>query len=319
LSCATSFNAGVYKLLIYGIFLCFFNSGRFAKSAIVTGSTQEIAKGVWFHKPEDGHGYCNNIVIEMSDYLIVVDANYPGGAEQMIALVRQLSPKPVKYVFDTHHHGDHSYGNAVWTSQGATTLAYQGVVDEMNQYEPARWLASAKTRGDVADLHLSDAQRPTKTFNKSPFVLKDGTREVRFYFFGWGHTRGDGYVWLPKEHVLCTGDAAVNGPYNKIVDANIRNWPHVLDHAIALKPVHVLPGHGAAGGPEILDGQRRFLVDLYSAVDDAHRRGQKPDQMNIQLPAPDRNWVPTWLIRDVVATYEEISSGKPHGALPHAW
>ena len=187
------------------------------------GSTVQIARGVWFHEAETGKGYCNNAVIEMGDYLIVVDANYPGGAKEMIDLTKRLSPKPVKYVFDTHHHGDHSYGNAVWTAQGATTLAYQGVVEEMNRYEPERWLSSSASRPDVGALHLPDAQRPQKTFTGDMFVLKDDSREVRFYFFGWGHTRGDGYVWLPKERVLCTGDAAVNGPFNKIVDADIKN------------------------------------------------------------------------------------------------
>ena len=59
--------------------------------------------------------------------------------------------------------------------------------------------------------------------------------------------------------MLCTGDAAVNGPRNKLLDANIANWPDVLDKALALKPLDVLPGHGAAGGPEILTGQPRFL------------------------------------------------------------
>lgn len=309
----------MHKLLLASVLLGFCARGCVASSYPVQGSVREIAKGVWFFEPEKGHGYCNNIIIEMKDYLIVVDANYPGGAHQVLTLVKQLSPKPVKYVFDTHHHGDHSYGNAVWTSHGATTLAYRGVIDEMNKYEPDRWRASSRTRADVAALHLDDAQRPEQTFSKSPFVIEDGTREVQFYYFGWGHTRGDGYVWLPKERILCTGDAAVNGPYNKIVDADIGNWPHVLDHAIALRPLYVLPGHGPAGGPEILTGQRQFLVDLYKSVAAAVRQGKKPDQMNIRFPVTDNNWVPTWVIRDITATYEEITQGKPHGALPHSW
>ena len=56
-------------------------------------------------------------------------------------------------------------------------------------------------------------------------MLKDGTREVRFYFFGWAHTRGDGFVYLPKEQVLCTGDAVVNGPYNFTGDATSATGP----------------------------------------------------------------------------------------------
>jgi cyclase len=284
-----------------------------------TAPPQKIAPGVWFLLGDAHKGYCNNIVIEMKDYLIVVDANYPGRAKELVAQIKEISPKPVRYVFDTHAHRDHSYGNIIWTNAGATTLAYKGVLDEMNRYEPKRWITTASEREDVRDLHLTDAPRPQKTFGKSPFILKDGTREVRFYFFGWAHTRGDGFVWLPKEHILCTGDAAVNGPRNKLMDGNIANWPRVLAKAEALHPVSVLPGHGDAGGPEILSGQSQFLLDLYSAVKQQAATGKTPATMEIHLPDRDDNWVPKSLVQDVEVTYSEITQHQPAGALPHEW
>ena len=78
----------------------------------------------------------------MKDYLIVVDANYPGRAKELLEVVKGLSTKPVRYVFDTHAHGDHSYGNSVWTKAGATTMAFRGVLKEMDRWEPARWQAA---------------------------------------------------------------------------------------------------------------------------------------------------------------------------------
>ena len=199
------------------------------------GQVKLIVPGVWFREGDLANlGHSNNIIIEMKDYLIVVDANFPSGARLALETAKRISPKPVKYVFDTHHHGDHAYGNPIWTEAGATTLAYVGVAEEMKRYEPARWQASAKERPDVAELKLSAPEPPKQTFDKSPFVLKDGSREVRFYFFGWAHTRGDGFVYLPKEQVLCTGDAAVNGPYNFTADGNVANWPKVIRSAQAL-------------------------------------------------------------------------------------
>src|SRR6185369_2823915 len=103
-----------------------------------------IAPGVWFREGDMDQGHCNNVIIEMKDYLIVVDANFPSGARGAMADARRLSSKPVKYVFDTHHHGDHLYGNSVWTAAGATTLAYKGVAEEMKRREPARWQETAK-------------------------------------------------------------------------------------------------------------------------------------------------------------------------------
>jgi glyoxylase-like metal-dependent hydrolase (beta-lactamase superfamily II) len=241
----------------------------------------------------------------------------------LLGITKQLSPKPVRYVFDTHHHGDHAYGNSVWTAAGATTVAFQGVTDEMNRWEPARWQNAMRTRADVRALGESDVQRPQMSIAGDKLVLNDGTREVDFLFFGWGHTPGDGYVWLPKERVLATGDAAVNGPRNKLLDAYLENWPKALDKAIALKPLYVLPGHGDAGGIEILEGQRQFLIDLYAAVKVQADAGKKPAEMQIVLPAPDNVWFPLNRAdlreQDIATVYLEITSHAPAGSIPHEW
>src|SRR6476469_7821479 len=74
-----------------------------------------IAPGVWFREGDMKQDHCNNIIIEMKDYLVVVDANFPSGAREAMTDARRLLSKLVKYVFDTYHHGDHLYGNPVWT------------------------------------------------------------------------------------------------------------------------------------------------------------------------------------------------------------
>jgi glyoxylase-like metal-dependent hydrolase (beta-lactamase superfamily II) len=291
-------------------------------AAADTKPPQQIVRGVWF-MTGDTNGYSNTVVIEMKDYLIVVDANYPGRAHELLAITKQLSPKPVRYVFDTHAHGDHAYGNSVWTAAGATTVAFQGVTDEMNRWEPTRWRNALPKRPDLQATGEADVQRPLMSISGDRLVLKDGKREVDFLFFGWGHTPGDGYVWLPQEKVLATGDAAVNGPRNKLLDAYLENWPLALDKAIALAPLHVLPGHGDAGGVEILQGQRRFLVDLYAAVKAQADAGKKPAEMRIELPEPDRWWFPEsrpdLRQQDIETAYLEITSHQPAGATPHEW
>lgn len=289
------------------------------RSQAVPNAITQIVPGVWFHEGDlKNQGHCNNIVIEMKDYLIVVDANFPSGARLMMEEAKKLSTKPIKYVFDTHHHGDHAYGNAVWTEAGATTLAYKGVAEEMKRYEPARWLTTAKERKDVGDLHRDTAEPPKQTFDKNLFVLKDSTREVQFRFLGWAHTRGDGFVFLPKERVLCTGDAVVNGPYNYTADGNIGNWPNVARAALKLNPLHVLPGHGEPGGPEIITGEAKFMTDLHQTVADAIKSGKKLEDMkSVKLPDADKNWVGDFMQDQLKDTYNEITQGKPTGDLPH--
>ena len=306
------------RSLILSFFVALAGLAFFVARTDATPETiAQIAPGVWFREGDlKNLGHCNNIVIEMKDYLIVVDANFPSGARATMADVKRVSSKPVKYVFDTHHHGDHSYGNAVWTDAGATTLAYVGVAQEMKRYEPARWQQTAKQRKDVAAMNRPSVEPPKQTFDDNLFVLDDGARKVEFHFFGWAHTRGDGFVYLPKEQILCTGDAVVNGPYNYTADGNIGNWPEVVRAAQTLKVKTVLPGHGVPGGPEVMAGQAQFIVELRKAVKSGVDQGKKPaDLAKLQLPDSVKNWVGDGLGTQAKDAYEEITQGKPHGEI----
>jgi len=280
-----------------------------------------VAPGVWFLEGDAAAGYCNSIVIEMRTYLILVDPSYPGRTKELMAEIPKFSPKPVKYVFDTHAHGDHAYGNSLWTKAGATTLGYVGVREEMARYEPQRWQTYAMKREDLRASGEHAPEPPKMVFRGGKMVLRDGDREVDFLYMGWAHTRGDGWVWLPKEHVLCTGDAAVNGARNKLWDANVANWPRVIDRAAAFGPAVVLPGHGDSGGVEILRGQAQFLRDLYTAVAKEVHLGETAQQAtaDLKLPTSDANWVRSDMSQDVGIVYAEIKAGKPAGSLPHTW
>jgi glyoxylase-like metal-dependent hydrolase (beta-lactamase superfamily II) len=283
------------------------------------GTVKEIVPGVWFREGEIKEmGHCNNVIIEMKDYLIVIDANFPSGAELALAAAKKVSPKPVRYVFDTHHHGDHAYGNPVWTKAGATTLAYVGVAEEMRRYEPTGWQGAAKTRKDVAALNLSTAEPPKQTFKDTPFVLEDETRRVEFHFFGWAHTRGDGFAFLPKEGLVATGDAIVNGPFNFTGHGNTGNWPSVIRKVKALGFRHVLPGHGGAGGMEIVDGQMRFFEELNKAVEAAFKQKKKMSEVvtvennrgtstTIKLPDAVKNWVGDGFAEQVRVRWAELA------------
>src|SRR5579871_3889275 len=92
----------------------------------------EIAPGVWFRKSRwlpDFIG-CNQGWVIFEDFVLVIDANFPNQAEEVIPLIRKTTDKPIRYVFDTHYHGDHADGNPVFAKIGATAIASENARDE---------------------------------------------------------------------------------------------------------------------------------------------------------------------------------------------
>ncbi|MBI3875806.1 MAG: MBL fold metallo-hydrolase, partial [Verrucomicrobia bacterium] len=242
---------------------------------------QTVAPDVFFHEGDLGRkGHCNNGWIVFADYVLVVDGNFPSGALEVIPKIKASSDKPIRFAFDTHHHGDHAYGNQIWHENGAIPVAHVGVIEEMKRYEtnyfgggkPGRWEDAAKNRKDVAATKLKP---PTVLFSKD-MIFDDGTHRVELRHFGVAHTHGDGFAWLPKERVLFTGDACVNGPYNYTGDGDIGEWIKTLQAAQKLQPKFICPGHGPMGGPEVLEDQISFFISLRGEVKKLVDAGKGP-------------------------------------------
>jgi cyclase len=231
---------------------------------------RELAPGVYFHEGDlKGHGHCNNGWIVFADYVLVIDGNFPSGAKEILPKIKAVTDKPIRFAFDTHHHGDHAYGNLTWVENGAVPIAHTGVLEEMMKYEtgyfggkPGRWEEEAKKRPDVAQSKLKP---PTLLFQHE-MIFDDGQHRVELLHFGTAHTHGDGWAWLPKERILFTGDACVNGPYNFTGDGNIGEWIKTLDGVGKLGAKTVCPGHGELGTGDLLADQQAYFVELRRLV-----------------------------------------------------
>jgi phosphoglycerate dehydrogenase-like enzyme/glyoxylase-like metal-dependent hydrolase (beta-lactamase superfamily II) len=247
-----------------------------------------LVDGVYFRHGElSEHGHCNNGVVLFKDFVLVVDGNFPSGAEACLADLRKVTEKPARFVFDTHHHGDHAYGNPVWMQNGTIPVAHEKVVEEMARYEPKRWQEAAASRPDVKRLGR-DAPLPPVVTYPDRMVLDDGTRRVELLHFGTAHTRGDGFAYLPAERILFTGDVVVNGPYNYMGDGHTGSWLKVLDALAELKVEIVVPGHGECGGPELIADQRAYIVALRRAVEDGIDAGRTLAELQETLAVPER-------------------------------
>jgi glyoxylase-like metal-dependent hydrolase (beta-lactamase superfamily II) len=255
--------------------------------AVEIGKVDMVAPDIYFHEGNLALGHCNNGWIVFEDYVLVIDANYPSGAKEILPKIKALTDKPIRFTFDTHHHGDHAYGNQVWVENGATPLAHTGVLEEMKKYEtgyfgnqPGRFEEDAKRRKDVA---ASKLKPPSLLFPKE-LIFDDGKHRVELMHLGVAHTRGDAVAWLPKEKILFTGDACVNGPYNSVGDGDVEKWVATLELARKLGAQVVCPGHGARGTEALLADQQLFFKSLREAVGKLVHAKMSPQQIKDAVP-----------------------------------
>lgn len=253
-----------------------------ARAAVEVGKVDQVATDIYFHQGNLASGHCNNGWIIFEDYVLVIDGNYPSGAFEIIPKIRAITDKPIRFAFDTHHHGDHAYGNQVWVDNGAVPVGHTGVVEEMKKVEtgyygnkPGRWEETAARRQDMKTTKLKP---PTLLFPRE-LIFDDGKHRVELIHLGVAHTYGDAVAWLPKERILFTGDACVNGPYNFAGDGNIEKWIPTLDGARKLGAKIVCPGHGPRSDESMLVDQQTYFKTLRDQVGALLKAKKTPDQI----------------------------------------
>jgi len=252
------------------------------------GKVDLVAPDIYFHEgrvADNADAVCNNGWILFEDYVLVIDANFPAGAKQVIGKIRSMTDKPIRFALDTHHHGDHAYGNEVFVENGAVPVAHTGVIEEMKRYEtgyydskPGAWEKAAMGRADVKASRL----KPPTVLYSGELIFDDGKHRVEVVHLGVAHTHGDSLAWLPKERILFTGDVCVNGPYNFVGDGDVGKWVETLEAARKLGAQIVCTGHGPRSAATVLDDQQAFFKELRERVG-ALMAGKAPAEAKAQI------------------------------------
>jgi len=248
----------------------------------------------------------NATIIEGDRDVLVVDSHVnPGGAWALREELKAITPKPIRWVVNSHYHFDHSHGNQIYGPEveiighefaRAQILAgksqdsparefYVGGVPNTIKALEARLAAATddKTKATLEEqlaiqrnhLEGTNAVKPTPptiTLNNT-MTLHRGGREIRILFLGRGHTAGDVVVYLPKERVIATGDLLVNGT-SYMGDAFFTEWIQTIEALKQLDFDTVLPGHGAAfKGKAQLDHWQAYLKDFWEQAQKFHKAG----------------------------------------------
>ena len=285
----------------------------------------EVAPGVFFRYSSISatdktvpFGGSNNIWVVFKDYVVVIDANFPKEAEDVLEAIKKTTKLPVKYVFDTHHHGDHAWGNTVWAKAGAKVIGQTNCARLLELNGPDEWTKEQKKADGRKDIKDNELKLVDESFDEK-FVLDDGTQRVEFLFLGHAHTAGDAVAYLPKHKLLCTGDACVNGSFNFMGHSNSASWIKVMEKAEKLDVKLVCPGHGKVAGKDLLGLQRRYFTELRAEV----RKGIDDKKKHEEIAAGlEMNWYKEWTGKaakengdNVKHIYEELTGKIDHGKL----
>jgi cyclase len=249
----------------------------------------------------------NTVIILLGDGVLVVDANStPSAARSLIEEIKKLTPKPVKYVVNTHFHWDHTQGNeaypSVWPA-GVEIISSEATRASLEQLVIPRWKreivavpqeieqlkhdlqkATSPDQKDSIQKKLVEAEAyfaelkniqitlPTMTVDRRLILHRD-SRTVEILWLGRAHTDGDLFVFLPAEKVLATGDV-LHGWTPTMRDSYPYEWIQTLDAAEKLDFEYVIGGHG-----EVMRGKQKFelwkqyLRDLLESTTAAYVEG----------------------------------------------
>ena len=219
---------------------------------------EEVADGVFAYLQPDGSWWVNNtgFVVGRRGVVAIDACSTERRTGRFLDSVRGVSAEPVTTLVNTHHHGDHTFGNHLF--RGATIVGHEATREEVLAagppspafgavWEPVEW-------GDI------EVAPPFLTYREGVTVWSDDRRLDVRHVGTPAHTTNDSYVWLPEESVLFCGDLLFNGGTPFVLMGSVEGAIDAVENV--LRPLGartIVPGHGPVAGPELLDDVAAYL------------------------------------------------------------
>ncbi len=210
------------------------------------------------------HASGGNMVLAVGeDGALLVDNEFAELNERLQETISKLSPKPLRYVFNTHWHWDHTGMNEALAATGAVILAHDQSRERM--LTPQHHQFFDRTSPPVARAAL-----PVITFPRAMSLHLNG-ESIQFLYTSDAHTDGDAIAWFPKSNVVHLGDLYISELY-PIIDVNsggdVNGYAPALDAVLAVidDDTRVVPGHGRVASRADLQIYRNMIVTTRDRV-----------------------------------------------------
>lgn len=230
-------------------------------------------------------GAGGNVTVAVGDDgVIMVDGQFAPMHDKLKAAIAAVTPNKVTYLINTHHHGDHTGGNAAFAAEGATVV---GHINERN-------MLAAGTTSNITGVKFPPAQAaavPSKTYTDAmTLTIKGRTAELKHP--ANAHTGGDTYVWFKDANVLSTGDTFTNGRYPNIDFLNGGSVKGVISAAdiymsLANDDTKIVPGHGPLATKAQLTEYRAMMVAARERMAKLVKEGKSLDEVYAAKPFAD--------------------------------
>jgi len=216
----------------------------------------------------------NSTFVVTNEGVLVIDS---GSSETIGKALRKViagvTDKPVRWIINTHGHGDHWLGNAALADARTEIIASSSVKRRIEK-EAEDWVArfNSMTNGATGDSRVA---KPNQVYD-ARIAIAFGDLKAELIPSQDAHSPGDLVVWLPQQKLLIGGDVLYIQRAPATFDSKIAQWILFLKELEALKPLKVVPGHGPVADGVAVGYQRAYFEDLWNVVEAGYKEG-KPD------------------------------------------
>ncbi|AGC75142.1 glyoxylase-like metal-dependent hydrolase (beta-lactamase superfamily II) [Nonlabens dokdonensis] len=210
-------------------------------------------------------GAGGNILIQVSENeVVMIDSQFAPLSEKIKEAIKNITDSPIRYLINTHHHGDHTGGNGNFNTEETIVIAHKNVLTRLQESEKEERFFPEKTIEEDYELSLPD----------------DNNLIIHVHN---AHTDGDSFIYLTKSNVVHMGDVFFNGRYPYI---DLKSGGSISGYIAAQKKVlstineetKIVPGHGPLGSYDDLAAYIPMLEDLKKnikkAISDGKTRAQ---------------------------------------------
>jgi len=272
---------------------------------------------------DEGLGWSNAGIIRGKDGVLLIDTLFDLNlTKTMLDQIARKVGKPIKWVVNTHHNGDHCWGNQLVAD--AEIIGHRMFPEELMKTSPELIETLKSAPADIPGVAL--IQKAMKPFDFSGIKLTPPTRlfdnqltlhiddrEIKMIHVGPAHTSTDVIVFFPEERVLYAGDIIFRLCTPIGWEGTFDNWITALDRIVKLDPRRIVPGHGPLCGVEGAVEMREYLQYVYREAREYYDREMTAADAAKKIDlGPYANWTePERIIFNVARAYREFR-GEPH-------